>query len=192
MLINDITDPKRLAVLLPEADHRRLKTLAASYGLTLRQALHHAFEAWAAQLQTRALAPAPQRDTPAGADADKRDEPDRVAARQPDQDPPAEKPSSASGRGQPKKKLEGAALAWFRKAGTLDWAQCPATELVPTTIGNVRMVRGTQVPVSAIFQRFAEGQKFGEIAQALGLTPEQLKRILQFAAKNRLFPGYGG
>jgi uncharacterized protein (DUF433 family) len=191
MLINDTSDPRRLAVLLPEADHRRLKTLAASSGLTLRQALHQAFEAWAAQLKARALAPDPLRGTPAGADEDKPDEPDRTAASERNQGPPAGKPYATSGRARTKK-LQGAALAWFRKAGTLDWAQCPATELVPTTIGNLRMVRGTHVPVSAIFQRFAEGQKFGEIAQALGLTPEQLKPILQFGAANGLFPGYGG
>jgi hypothetical protein len=44
-------DTKLLSVRLPEAERRRIKVLAASQGLTLRQAIVEAFEAWASQLQ---------------------------------------------------------------------------------------------------------------------------------------------
>ena len=46
-------DNKLLAVRLPEAQKRRIKSLAASQGLTLREALHEAFEAWESQLEAR-------------------------------------------------------------------------------------------------------------------------------------------
>jgi hypothetical protein len=43
---------KLLAVRLPEAERRRIKSLAASQGLTLQEAVHQAMEAWASQLQS--------------------------------------------------------------------------------------------------------------------------------------------
>jgi len=45
-------DIKPLFVRLTEVEKRRIKTLAVSQGLTLRQAILQAFEAWAAQLQS--------------------------------------------------------------------------------------------------------------------------------------------
>jgi hypothetical protein len=42
---------KLLAVRLPEAERRRIKSLAASQGLTLQEAVHQAMEAWASKLQ---------------------------------------------------------------------------------------------------------------------------------------------
>jgi hypothetical protein len=44
-------DTKLLSVRLSEAERRRIKVLAASQGLTLRQAVIEAFEAWASKLQ---------------------------------------------------------------------------------------------------------------------------------------------
>jgi len=43
-----------LSVRLPEAEKRRIKIMAASQGVTIRQAIREAFDAWAAQLQSRA------------------------------------------------------------------------------------------------------------------------------------------
>ena len=40
-----------LAVRIPEAERRRIKSLAASQGLTLQEAVHQAMEAWAVKLQ---------------------------------------------------------------------------------------------------------------------------------------------
>jgi predicted DNA binding CopG/RHH family protein len=57
-------DSKLLAVRLPEADRRRIKTLAASQGLTLGEAIVQAFEAWASQLQSAAPTPGSERGTP--------------------------------------------------------------------------------------------------------------------------------
>ena len=42
---------KLLAVRLPEAERRRIKSLAASQGMTLQEAVHQAMEAWASKLQ---------------------------------------------------------------------------------------------------------------------------------------------
>ena len=63
MAINDI---KLFAVRLSEAEKRRIKTLAASQGLTLREAVVEAFAAWEAQLQSGAHTPDPARGASAG------------------------------------------------------------------------------------------------------------------------------
>jgi len=68
-----------LQVQLTEAEKRDIKTLAASQGLTLRQATVLAFEAWALQLQSRAPTPDTARGTPAGADSDRPRQPNRPA-----------------------------------------------------------------------------------------------------------------
>ena len=52
-----------LQVQLTEAEKRDIKTLAASQGLTLRQATLRAFEAWASQLRSPAPAAIPARGT---------------------------------------------------------------------------------------------------------------------------------
>jgi len=48
---------KLLAVRMPEADKRRIKSLAASRGMTLQEAVHQALEAWASQLQPEGVRP---------------------------------------------------------------------------------------------------------------------------------------
>jgi len=51
------THTKLLAVRLPEADKRRIKSLAASRGMTLQEAVHQALEAWASQFQPEGARP---------------------------------------------------------------------------------------------------------------------------------------
>ena len=73
-------DTKLLAVRLSEAERRRIKSLAASQGLTLQQAVHEAFEAWASKLQQEGTPPLePPRGPLAGADLQKAKRQDRAA-----------------------------------------------------------------------------------------------------------------
>jgi hypothetical protein len=65
------SETKLLSVRLPEAEKRRVKIMAASQSLTIGQAIHQAFDAWASQLQSRATAPDATRGAPAGADSEK-------------------------------------------------------------------------------------------------------------------------
>ena len=48
---------KLLAVRVPEAERRRIKSLAAIQGLTLQEAVHQAMEAWALKLQAEGVLP---------------------------------------------------------------------------------------------------------------------------------------
>ena len=61
---------KLLAVRVPEAERRRIKSLAALRGLTLQEAVHQAIEAWASQFQAEGALtlepwPVPEADTSA-------------------------------------------------------------------------------------------------------------------------------
>jgi ribbon-helix-helix CopG family protein len=73
---------KLLAVRLPEADKRRFKSLAASRGISLQEAVRQALEVWASQLQPEGaptLYPPP--GSLAGADSKKPRQRNRAAKR---------------------------------------------------------------------------------------------------------------
>jgi len=73
---------KLLAVRLPEADKRRFKSLAASRGISLQEAVHQALEAWASQLQPEGVPPLDSPPGPlAGVDSEKPRRRDRAAKR---------------------------------------------------------------------------------------------------------------
>ena len=55
-----MTASKQIAVLsvrLPESELRRIKSLAASRGVTLQEAVHQALEVWASHLQPSVALP---------------------------------------------------------------------------------------------------------------------------------------
>src|SRR5271157_1920974 len=91
------SETKLLSVRLPEAEKRRIKIMAASQGVTIRQAIHEAFDAWASQLQSRASTPDAARGTPAGADSDRPRRPNHPATPRQDRRSAEAKPSSTAG-----------------------------------------------------------------------------------------------
>src|SRR5271157_193580 len=181
---------KLFAVRLPEAEKRRIKILAASRGLTLQEAVRQMLDAWASQLRREG---APPLDTPpgplAGADLEKPKRQAHAAKRTQDGRRSRDErrtPGDSSGQEQ---NPEAASLAWLRQAAKLDWSQCSAAESVPGKTGSVWVFRGTRAPLAAVFRNFEEGHPFGEIAERYGLSREQLKAVLQFAAEGLVFPG---
>jgi uncharacterized protein (DUF433 family) len=40
---------------------------------------------------------------------------------------------------------------------TLDWSQCPAVESIPGKVGGAWVLRGTRMPVAAIFENIEAG-----------------------------------
>ena len=197
-------DAKLFAVRLPEAEKRRIKALSASQGLTLGQAIHEAFEAWAAMLRAPARTPGPAPTTPAATNLEKPRQSKRAApassgrgpgtdasssqhrdadARRASQhrDAGASRASHSTG-GEPLRALP-AAIDLLLRAGQLDWSKCPAAESVPGKTGNVWVVRGTHAPLAAIFQGLAEGYPLTQILDDLDITLQQVMAILQFAAE---------
>jgi uncharacterized protein (DUF433 family) len=171
-----------LQVRLTEAEKRDIKTLAASQGLTLRQATLRAFEAWTLQLQSRTSTPDAARGAPAGADSDRPRQPNRPATPRQERRSAEAKPSSTPGGGQAPN-ADAPSINWLLRAGRLDWSKCAAAQSVPGERGNIWVVRGTRVPLANIFNRLAQGYPFIEIQEAFGLGLQQLLAILQFAAE---------
>ena len=176
------SETKLLSVRLPEGERRRIKMMAASQGVTIRQAIHEAFDAWALQLQSGAATPDAARLTPAAADSGRPRQPDQPPTPKPDRRPADAKPPSPPGGGH-SPKAEAPSINWLLRAGRLDWSKCAAAQSLPGERGNVWVVRGTRVPLARIFKSVAEGYPFIEIQEVFGLTLEQLMAILQFAAE---------
>ena len=67
----------------------------------------------------------------------------------------------------------------------LDWSQCSAVESVPGKVSGAWVLKGTPMPVSAIFENLEAGASLDEILQWYdGLNREQVKAVIEFAARS--------
>ena len=71
----------------------------------------------------------------------------------------------------------------------LDWSKCPVVESVPDRLGGAWVFRDTRMPVSAVFENLKAGASIGEIIEQFDLTREQIKAVLEFAARSLDAPG---
>jgi uncharacterized protein (DUF433 family) len=68
--------------------------------------------------------------------------------------------------------------------GTLDWSQCPLVESIPGKLSGAWVLKGTRIPVSAIFENLAAGANVDDIMQWFdGLDREQVKAVITFAGE---------
>ena len=73
----------------------------------------------------------------------------------------------------------------------LDWSQCPAVESVPGKVSGAWVFRGTRIPVAAVFENLEDGLSIKEIVEMFdGLTQEQVKAVLDFAAQSLSAPSH--
>ena len=67
----------------------------------------------------------------------------------------------------------------------LDWSQCSAVESVPGKVSGAWVLKGTRMPVSAIFENLEAGASINDIMQWFeGLDREQVKAVIEFAARS--------
>lgn len=67
----------------------------------------------------------------------------------------------------------------------LDWSQCSAVESVPGKVSGAWVLKGTRMPVSAIFENLEAGSSLDDIMQWYdGLDREQVKAVIEFAARS--------
>lgn len=67
----------------------------------------------------------------------------------------------------------------------LDWSKCPAVESVPGRVSGAWVFRGTRIPVAAVFENLEDGLTIDQVAALYdGLTREQIKAVLEFAAQS--------
>jgi uncharacterized protein (DUF433 family) len=68
---------------------------------------------------------------------------------------------------------------------SLDWSQCDAVESVPGKVSGAWVLRGTRMPVSAIFENIAAGASIDDLMEWYdGLDREQVKAVIEFAARS--------
>jgi uncharacterized protein (DUF433 family) len=67
---------------------------------------------------------------------------------------------------------------------TLDWSQCPAVESVPDRRSGAWVFRDTRMPVATVFENLELGTSVEEIIEQYDVTREQIKAVLEFAARS--------
>ena len=66
----------------------------------------------------------------------------------------------------------------------LDWSQCPAVESAPGRLSGAWVFRDTRMPVSAVFENLEAGATIEEIIEQFDITREQIRAVLEFAARS--------
>lgn len=73
----------------------------------------------------------------------------------------------------------------LQNMATLDWSQCTAVESVPGKVSGAWVLKGTRMPVSAIFENLEAGASLDDIMQWYeGLNREQVKAVIEFAVRS--------
>src|SRR5215470_2254611 len=88
--------------------------------------------------------------------------------------------------------------AWLEKlaeSGTasamasLDWSKCPVVESVPGKVSGAWVLKGTRMPVSAIFENIEAGASLEDILEWFeGLDRTQVEAVLEFVARSTDVP----
>lgn len=66
----------------------------------------------------------------------------------------------------------------------LDWSQCDAVESIPGKVSGAWVLKGTRMPVSAIFENLEAGANIADIMEWFHVTEEEVKAVLQFATRS--------
>lgn len=75
----------------------------------------------------------------------------------------------------------------------LDWSQCRAVESIPGKVSGAWVLRGTRMPVAAIFENLEAGANIDDIVEWFdGVDREQIKAVLDFAIHSLDAPASGG
>jgi len=64
-----------------------------------------------------------------------------------------------------------------------DWSQCLEVESVPGKVSGAWVFRGTRMPVATVFENLEDGMTIEEIVEQFDVTREQIKAVLEFAAR---------
>ena len=66
----------------------------------------------------------------------------------------------------------------------LDWSQCPAVESSPGKVSGAWVFKGTRTPVALIFENLENGMTIDEVMEQFPVTREQIRAVLEFAARS--------
>jgi uncharacterized protein (DUF433 family) len=66
----------------------------------------------------------------------------------------------------------------------LDWSECSAVESVPGKVSGAWVFSGTRTPVAVVFENLEDGMTIDEVMEQFAVTREQVKAVLEFAARS--------
>jgi uncharacterized protein (DUF433 family) len=67
----------------------------------------------------------------------------------------------------------------------LDWSECPEVESVPGKVSGAWVLKGTRMPVAAIFENIAAGASIDNLMEWFdGLDRRQLRAVIEYAARS--------
>jgi uncharacterized protein (DUF433 family) len=66
----------------------------------------------------------------------------------------------------------------------LDWSQCPAVESIPGKRSGAWVFKDTRMPVATVFENLEAGSSIEEIIEQFHVTREQIRSVLEFAARS--------
>jgi uncharacterized protein (DUF433 family) len=67
---------------------------------------------------------------------------------------------------------------------SLDWSQCPVVESVPGKVSGAWVFKGTRTPVAIVFENLEDGMTIDEVLEQVPVTREQVRAVLEFAARS--------
>ena len=66
----------------------------------------------------------------------------------------------------------------------LDWSECSAVESVPGRVSGAWVFKGTRTPVAVVFENLEDGMTIDEVIEQFPVSREQVKAVLEFAARS--------
>ena len=66
----------------------------------------------------------------------------------------------------------------------LDWSQCPAVETIPGKVSGAWLFKGTRTPVAIVFENLEDGMTIDEVIEQFPVSREQIRAVLEFAARS--------
>ena len=74
----------------------------------------------------------------------------------------------------------------------LDWSQCPDVESIPGKVSGAWVLKGTRMPVQAIFENLEAGLSLKELTEVFDVSEAEVRAVLRFATRSlEKVPAYG-
>ena len=73
----------------------------------------------------------------------------------------------------------------------LDWSQCAVVESIPGKVSGAWVFKDTRTPVAVVFENLEDGMTIDEVMEQFPVTREQVKAVLEFAARSLDAPLHG-
>jgi uncharacterized protein (DUF433 family) len=64
----------------------------------------------------------------------------------------------------------------------MDWHGCDVVEVIPGKVSGVLLVKGSRVQADAVLENAEAGESVEQIAYNFDLRPEDIRKVLAFAA----------